>query len=67
MGNLQGGLPVSLSSAAAPQPSGPSTPKRPRLGPIDRPDLAQPLSIDVSQTEPKRVRKQQLFLEIFYF
>ncbi|XP_053376289.1 nuclear receptor corepressor 1-like isoform X2 [Mercenaria mercenaria] len=53
MGNLQGGLPVSMSSSAA-QPSGPTAPKRPRLGPIDRPDLAQPLSIDVSQTEPKR-------------
>lgn len=54
MGNLQGGLPVSMSSSS--QQSGPSTPKRPRLGPIDRPDLAQPLSIDVSQTEPKKVR-----------
>ena len=63
MGNLQGGLPVSLSSAAAaPQPSGPTTPKRPRLGPIDRPDLAQPLSIDVSQTEPKRVSRFSTYI-----
>ena len=50
MGNLQTGPPAQLAGGTA---QGPQAPKRPRL--TDRADLTQPLTIDVSQTEPKRV------------
>ena len=50
---MQAGAPASLSERGA-ATAGPQPPKRPRLT-VERSDLTQPLSIDVSQTEPKRV------------
>ena len=61
MGNLQPHHTAPQAGmSSAPEP-GPQTPKRPRLtAAMERPDLTQPLRIDISQAEPKRVSIQKL-------